>query len=53
MRLLRALPLAPVNPNCNGADSDNDGEGQNYEYGEHWRLQIDASERRRPGQLNW
>jgi hypothetical protein len=35
MRSLRALRPTPVNPNCNGADSDHDGYGQNYEHGEH------------------
>jgi hypothetical protein len=44
IRSSRALRLAPVNPNCNGADSDNDGYCQNYEHGKHWRLQIAASE---------
>jgi hypothetical protein len=38
MRLSHALRLTPVNPNCDGADGDNDGDGQKYERGEHRRL---------------
>jgi hypothetical protein len=48
--LLHTLRLAPVNPNCDCADSDDDGDGQKHECGEHWRLQIDASGRRRAEQ---
>lgn len=45
--LRRPRLFARIDPDRNGADSDNNGDGQNYDCGKHWRLRINASERLR------